>query len=286
MSLDTLISRLSPAWAARRAERRLRARVTEEREQALLALAAHDAAEYSRNTADWNTRLLSSDQAVSAISRRRLRVPATPSGTTGRRCPSWTGTSGISWGSASPLCEREASAHRQVSRRVQQGGGSHLVQWARDKNLCHTERHWNFTGLEALTVREEVTAGITFALFNYTPRADTSASTSRSSSSSSCRLARQKPGHGILDSQRRGDRRFRRARGAVGLHERASARIHPGPHGVHADSVGPRPDDDAPGARPAVPGNGPPVGGSSAAHHNKLYELYMSCAPARSASPA
>ena len=173
MSLDTLISRLSPAWAARRAERRLRARVTEEREQALLALAAHDAAEYSRNTADWNTRLLSSDQAVvgdqpTAIARARDAVRN-----------DWAAVSIVDGhvrhivgigitpranarhpGTGKSLDEFNKAADRIWNR------------WARDKNLCHTERHWNFTGLEALTVREEVTAGISIALFNYTPRAD------------------------------------------------------------------------------------------------------------------
>ena len=67
--LENLIASVAPGWAAARAANRLRLNFSEQKAEAIgemLAMAAHDSAEYSRVTADWNTRLLSSDQAVIA----------------------------------------------------------------------------------------------------------------------------------------------------------------------------------------------------------------------------
>ena len=171
--LDSWIAAVSPRWAEKRAQSRLRAHVTREREEELIMLAAYEAAEKSRTYADWNTRLLSSDQAVMpdqalAISRARDAVRN-----------HWAASSvvdghvrhivGIG------LTPRANARHPRTN--VPLDGFNRAAdriwyQWADDPNLCHTERRWTFTDLQALTVREYVTAGTSFAIQNYTPRAE------------------------------------------------------------------------------------------------------------------
>jgi len=167
--LDRAIGAVFPRWAAARVRARLRAELHRQR---LRALSTYDAAERSRNTADWEAKNNAADSIILADyptllarSRAAVRDDWAAASLIDGHVRHIIGT-GITMraNARDALGRPHALFNRQINRLWR--------RWARSPRWVDVERRKNFLMVQSLVVRELMTAGQAFVMLNYEQRPD------------------------------------------------------------------------------------------------------------------
>ncbi len=168
-----LLTRLFPGWSASRERARFQAEVYRHRLSAMTELAAYEAGEKTRNTADWKTTAWSADAAILAEASAtlpRARAAARNDWAAASILDGWvrnvvgtgirTRAAAFDWRTNAPLSDFNDEADWWFAR------------WARNRRWCDIERRKTWRGIQALVQREKIAAGQALVLLNYAPRPD------------------------------------------------------------------------------------------------------------------
>lgn len=164
---DRVIAVISPGWAMKRAQARLRY------ELATIGLSTYKAAERSRNTADWNTANKTSDQAVitdDPTMRARARAAVRDD---------WQGRSIVKghirhivgtgiW----PRANARNPSTNDTLTDFNKAANKLFLRWARNPKLVDVEKRKTFWRMQALAVREACTVGHSLIVINLVDRTD------------------------------------------------------------------------------------------------------------------
>lgn len=166
----TWLDRLFPTWSAKREHARLRAEMSRQRRT---ALSVYEAADKSRNTADWNAKNVTADDAIMgdvATILPRARGAVRDDWAAASIVDGWVRNvvgpginilaSAIDPNTNAPLKSFNDNADWWFKR------------WAHNPRWCDMERRKTWRGIQALVQREKICAGQSFVVLNYVPRND------------------------------------------------------------------------------------------------------------------
>jgi len=168
--LDRAIAKVAPSWALGRLRSRLQTEIARQR---LEYLSTYDAAEKTRNTADWPATNKSADQAIlgdASTLQARARAAARDN---------WDIASMLS-GFARHIVGTgimpRADAHDALTGNLREdfntAADKLFIRWATRKQYCDIERKKTFLAMQHLAIREYKGVGQSFAIISYKPRPD------------------------------------------------------------------------------------------------------------------